>query len=151
MVKVHVWLPNSDHVGHTALTVKSVYISFWPDGEAGKKDLKIKKSQPGMFIQQLHEDIANEGNRHPISVDIPNLDENRILDFIASIQRNIPRYQIARNNCSHIVAMALIQGANSNPSFTPHAGHYSRFGRILGRGIWTPAQVLRFAREIKRA
>ena len=40
MVKVHVWMPNGNNVGHTALTVKNVYISFWPDGEAGKKDLK---------------------------------------------------------------------------------------------------------------
>ena len=37
-----------------------------------------------------------------------------------------------------------------NPSFTPHTGHYSRFGWILGRGIWTPDQVLRFANEINQ-
>lgn len=144
-------MPNSKYVGHTALTVRNVYISFWPDGEAGKKDLKIKRSQPSMFAQHLREDISNEGNRPPITINIPNPDEKRLLDYIASIRRNTPRYQIARNNCSHIVAMALMQGANSKPSFKPHAGHYSRFGRILGRGIWTPVQVLQFAKEIKQA
>lgn len=64
MVKVHVWLPDSGHVGHTALTVKDRYISFWPDGEAGKKDLKIKRSQPGMLLQSINEDVRNEGNRY---------------------------------------------------------------------------------------
>lgn len=150
MVKVHVWLPDANHVGHTALTVKNVYISFWPDGEANKKDLKIKRSQPGLFIQNLFEDIANEGNRPPITVNLPGLDEDSILDYIASLQSNTPRYQLAKNNCSHIVAMVLMQGAKLEPSFTPHAGHYSRFGRILGRGIWTPDQVLRFANEINQ-
>jgi len=43
MVKVHIWMPDSKYVGHTALTVRNVYISFWPDGEAGKKDLKISR------------------------------------------------------------------------------------------------------------
>ena len=151
MAKVHVWLPDSGHVGHTAITVKNVYVSFWPDGGAGKKDLKIKRSQPGLFIQNLQEDIINEGDRLPITVDLPNMDEEKILDFIASMQGNIPRYQIARNNCSHIVATALMQGANRKPSFTPHAGKYSKLGRILGRGIWTPDQVLRFASEIRNA
>jgi hypothetical protein len=151
MVKVHVWMPDSTHVGHTALTVRDVYISFWPDGEAGKKDLKIKRSQPGMLAQHIHEDIANEGNRPPLTINIDNIDENRILDYIASIQSDVPRYQIARNNCSHIVAMALMKGADSGPSFNPDAGQYGRFAKIFGKGIWTPDQVLRFAKEIKNA
>lgn len=117
MVKVHVWMPTTNYVGHTALTVGNVYISFWPESEAVKKDLKIKRSQPGMFVQHLHEDIANEGNRPPVTISIDNIDENRILDYIALIQSNVPRYQIARNNCSHIVAMALMKGADSEPSF----------------------------------
>lgn len=149
MVKVHVWLPTNSHVGHTALTVKDRYISFWPDGGADKKDLKIKRSQPGMFVQGLHEDIRNEGNRHPITIEISKLDEDKILLYLASLEGNIPRYQIARNNCSHIIAKALIEGANSKPSFTPHAGQYSRLGRVLGIGIWTPHQVLKFAKELK--
>lgn len=151
MVKVHVWLPTNTHVGHTALTVKDRYVSFWPDGEAGKKDIKIKRSQPGMFMQSLKEDIRNEGNRQPVTIDIPGLDKERILLYLASLQGNVPRYQLARNNCCHIVAKALDEGANRKPSFTPHAGHYSKLGRVLGIGIWTPDQVLRFARELKKA
>lgn len=151
MAKVHVWLPTANHVGHTAITVKDRYISFWPDGEASKKDLKIKRSQPGLLLQHLNEDIRNEGNRPPITVDLPSLDEDKILLYMASLESNIPRYQIARNNCSHIVAKALIEGSGRKPSFTPHAGRYGKAGRVLGVGIWTPDQVLKFAKEIKSA
>ena len=148
MVKVHVWLPSPPHVKHTALTVKDRYISFWPDGEAGKKDLKIKRSQPGLLLQSINEDIRNEGNRQPITIEIPGLNEERILIYLASLEGDMPRYQIARNNCSHVVANALIAGSNSKPSFTPHAGHYSKLGRVLGIGIWTPDQILKFAKEL---
>lgn len=151
MVKVHVWLPTVTHIGHTALTVNDRYISFWPDGEAGKKDLKIKRSRPGMLLQGLNEDIRNEGGRHPITINLTTLNEDQMLQYLASLEDNIPRYQLARNNCSHIVAKALIEGANCKPSFTPHAGSYSNIGRFLGIGIWTPDQVLRFARELESA
>jgi len=56
---------------------------------------------------------------------------------------------IARNNCSHIIAKALIEGAKCKPSFTPHAGLYSKLGKVLGIGIWTPDQVLKFAKELQ--
>jgi hypothetical protein len=149
MVKVHVWLPNGTHVGHAALTVGDDYISFWPDGGAEKKDLKIKRSQPGMWMQDLREDIHNEGDRWPITVDLPHLDADQVLQYVKDLQRNTPRYQLARHNCSHVVAAALMAGAARKSTFTPHAGHYSSLGRVLGIGIWTPDQILRFAREIE--
>lgn len=149
MVKVHVWLPNGTHVGHAALTLGNDYISFWPDGGAEKKDLKIKRSQPGMWMQDLQEDITNEGNRWPITIDLPRLDSARALQYIKDLQREAPRYQLARNNCSHVVANALMAGSACAPSFTPHAGHYSSLGRVLGIGIWTPDQILRFAKELE--
>jgi hypothetical protein len=123
LAKVHVWLPNDTHVGHTALTVGDDYISFWPDGGAEKKDLKIKRSQPGMWMQDLQEDITNEGMRWPITIDLPRLDTARVLKYIKDLQREAPRYQLARNNCSHVVANALMAGSPCTPSFTPHAGH----------------------------
>lgn len=138
---------NATHVGHAALTIGTVYISFWPDGEAGKKDLKIKTSQPGTFMSNLATDIKNEGNRQPITISITNLNEDNILDFIEEIQSKPPRYQLARNNCSHIVVKCLQAGAKK-PSFTPSAKEYGKLGSILGYGIWTPEQVLRYAREL---
>ena len=149
MVKVHVWLQHGDNVGHAALSIGDVYVSFWPDGEAGKKDLKIKRSHPGTFMEDLHQDIAREGNRAPTTIILSGLDEDKMLDYVDQITRDVPRYQLAWNNCSHVVVNCLIAGAGRKPSFVPDARRYSQLGRILGRGIWTPDQVLRFAQELK--
>ncbi|MFT6122697.1 MAG: hypothetical protein ACJAWS_001641 [Oleiphilaceae bacterium] len=83
----------------------------------------------------------------PQTVVINGLNEREILKYIKNIQLNTPRYQLAKNNCSHIIANCLQAGA-SKPTFTPHAGAYAKLGNILGRGIWTPDQVLRYAREL---
>lgn len=133
MVKVHVWTRNVSHVGHTALTIGTTYISFWPDGEAGKKDLKIKTSQPGTFMTSLADDIKNEGNRQPITTLIKDIDEKAVLLYVRDLQINTPRYQLARNNCS---------------VFTIWCKEYGKLGSVLGYGIWTPEQVLRYAREL---
>ena len=148
MVKVHVWLPDTQNVGHTALTIGTVYVSFWPEGGASKKDIKIKRSHPGSFVQALQEDIANEGRRQPTTIELSGLDENRILDFVNDLIQRRPQYQLARHNCSHVVANCLLAGTEKRPSFTPHAGHYTKIGRYA-LGVWTPDQVLKFAGELK--
>lgn len=148
MLKVHVWLPQGNMVGHASLSFGGNYVSFWPEDGAGKKDLKIKRSHPGHFMNALHEDVRSEGNRHPITVTIPSIDANRLEDFILDLQRQSPRYQLARYNCSHVVAECLKVASGREPSFFPSAHEYGRLGRVLGRGIWTPSQILRFAREL---
>jgi len=148
MVIVHVWLPHGQHVGHTALTINNVYVSFWPEGSASKKDLKIKTSQPGSFMSELANDVRNEGNRQPITVALNGLNEPEILKYVKEIQLNTPRYQSAKHNCSHVVAKCLYAGCQSMPTFVPNAGAYSKLGKFLGRGIWTPDQILRYAREL---
>lgn len=149
MVKIHVWLQDPIHVGHVALAVKNIYVSFWPDGAASKKDIKIKRSQPGTFVESLLEDIRNEGGRAPITVELNGLDEEKLVRYLEDMKDSLPNYQLARNNCSHVVVHALIDGAGCKPSFTPHAGAYHVLGRILGIGIWTPDQVLKFAMELR--
>ena len=148
MVKVHIWMQNAQHVGHAAITIGNVYVSFWPETGAGKKDLKIKTSQPGSFMTRLADDIESEGNRQPTTVTIHGLNEEKMLDYVIKIQENIPRYQLAKHNCSHVVAQCLSEGASTKPSFVPNAGAYGRLGKVLGRGIWTPDQILKFAREL---
>ncbi|WP_444903422.1 hypothetical protein ACJJIU_18230 [Microbulbifer sp. CnH-101-E] len=148
MLKVHVWPPHGNMVGHASLSFEGNYVSFWPEEGANKKDLKIKTSQPGQFISALHEDIREEGNRQPITVTIPNANTKALEDFILDLQRNIPRYQLARYNCSSVVAECLKVACGKEPSFYPSAQEYSRLGRFIGRGIWTPNQILQFAREL---
>jgi len=56
---------------------------------------------------------------------------------------------LARNNCSHIVAECLRIGSGKHASFKPNAGDYSKLGKVLGVGIWTPSQILKYAQELK--
>lgn len=150
MVKVHVWLPSGQHVGHTALTIGDVYVSFWPEGTAGgKKDFAIKQSHPGTFVTALQEDIRNEGDRLPHTVELHKLDEAKILDYIAKLIENRPLYQITNHNCSHVIANCLMAGAEKKPSFTPNAGAYATIGKLFF-GTWTPDQVLKYANELKK-
>ena len=151
MVKVHIWLPDDGHVGHTALTIRGVYFSFWPEERAGLKDLKIKRSHPGSYMEELLDDIRNEGGRQPVTIELHGLDEDRMLEYVERLMLDVPRYQLAWNNCSTMVVNCLVEGSGRPPGFVPHAGHYSRLGRILGIGIWTPHQVLRFVRELQNS
>lgn len=135
-------------VGHASLSFGSNYISFWPEDGAGKKDLKIKRSHPGQFMTALRQDIRQEDGRQPITVTIQSYDANKLEDFILDLQRKAPRYQLAKYNCSSVVAECLKIACNKNPGFTPSARDYGRLGKVLGRGIWTPNEILRYAQEI---
>lgn len=148
MLKIHVWLPNSVHVGHTALSFGTDYVSFWPEDSAGKKDLKIKRSHNGAFVYDLADDIEAEGDRQPITIKITKYNTKKLKIFINKIQNNIPKYQLAKYNCSHVVAECLQSASDKQPSFIPNAASYGQLGKMLGKGIWTPDQVLRYAKEI---
>ena len=99
-------------------------------------------------MNELHQDIQSEGGRQPITVIIPKVNEDKLEDFILALQKNIPRYQLAKFNCSNVVADCLKVACEKEPSFNPSAHDYGKFGKVLGRGIWTPIEVLRYAREL---
>lgn len=148
MLQVHVWPPHGNMVGHASLSYGADYVSFWPEDAAGKKDLKIKRSHPGQFMNALREDIQAEGNRQPITVTILKVNEQNLSKHISDLISNTPRYQLAWNNCSNIVADCLKAACDQEPSFQPCAHDYGKLGKTLGRGIWTPNEVLRYAREL---
>ncbi|WP_444996411.1 hypothetical protein [Aliikangiella sp. IMCC44359] len=148
MLNVHVWLLHGNMVGHASLSFGANYVSFWPEDDAGKKDLKIKRSHPGQFMNALHEDVQAEGNRQPITITIPRINDEKLSRFIADLMSNTPRYQLAKYNCSNVVAECLKVACDKAPSFYPTAHAYGRLGKVLGRGIWTPNEILRYAREL---
>jgi len=135
-------------VGHASIEFGGDYVSFWPKGDATGKDLKIKRSHPGSFQENLDEDIDAEGGRKPTTVIIPHINEAKLSQFVKHLMSNTPRYQLARYNCSHVVAECLKVACEKEPSFHPCIQDYGRLGKILGRGIWTPEEILRYAREI---
>jgi len=100
-------------------------------------------------MNALHEDIQAEGGRQPTTVMILNINADKLEDFILDLQRNTPRYQLAKYNCSHVVAECLNVACEMEPSFHPCAHEYGRLGKVFGRGIWTPSEILRYARELK--
>ncbi len=148
MLEVHVWPPHGNMVGHASLSFGTNYVSFWPEDAAGVKDLKIKKSHPGSFMDALDEDIEAEGGRQPITVMIATANTERLSQFVAGLISNTPRYQLAKYNCSHVVAECLKVACDKNPSFHPTAHDYGKLGKVLGRGVWTPNEILRYAREL---
>lgn len=75
MLKVHVWGPHANMVGHASLSFGDNYVSFWPEDAAGKKDLKIKRSHSGAFMNALREDIELEGGRDPITITMHHYDD----------------------------------------------------------------------------
>lgn len=99
-------------------------------------------------MQTIEDDIRAEDGMISRTLEMKGFDEEAIIEYVTGVQENLPRYQLARNNCSHVVAAALMAGAGRKPSFIPHAGNYGRLGRIVGIGIWTPDQVLKFAQEL---
>ncbi len=99
-------------------------------------------------MNAVHEDIQAEEGRQPTTVVIPRINADKHEDFILDLQRNIPRYQLAKYNCSHVVAECLKVACEKEPSFHPFANEYGRLGRVLGRGIWTPNEILKYAREL---
>ena len=131
-----------------SLSFGANYVSFWPEDAAGKKDLKIKRSHPGSFMNALYEDIQAEGSRQPTTVTIPNINQEKLSRFVADLISNTPRYQLAKYNCSNVVAECLKVACNKDPSFHPTAKDYGKLGKALGRGIWTPNEILRYAREL---
>ncbi len=151
MLQVHIWPPLGNMVGHASLSFGTNYISFWPEDSAGIKDLKIKRSHPGAFMNALHEDIQAEGGRQPTTITISKVDADKLSKFIADLISDTPRYQLAKYNCSHVVAECLKVACNQDPSFQPSAKDYGKLGKILGRGIWTPNEILRYALELAKS
>lgn len=99
-------------------------------------------------MNALHEDIHAEGGRQPITVTIPHINQEKLSRFVAELISNAPRYQLARFNCSNVIAECLKVACDREPSFHPTAHDYGRIGKVLGRGIWTPNEILRYAREL---
>lgn len=156
-VKVYVWNQCGGNVGHASMQVDDVYISFWPDDDLGKpqakKGLKLKLSHKSIGVDSLADDIGNENGRRPTVIELDQIDlnKNAVFEYWADVLEQGMRYQLRKRNCSSIVAECLYQGTKRKASFVPSASDYSRMGGILGYGMWTPAQVMRYAMELRDA
>jgi hypothetical protein len=144
MLTVHVWGPmlTLKHrlAGHASITVGSAYISWWP--EQGVFNTSPHRQRT------LRMDIEAEANRQPENTIISGLDEKAILDWWSGfgLQRDgkslhgpmLP-YDLAKQNCSTVAAMALRAGGGDE-----YAGGWW----VRNNLVWTPRDVGRYAQAI---
>jgi hypothetical protein len=152
MLSVYVWTfrGKSEAWGHAALQVGQTYISWWPE-------------KPGQVPSGLHrniyashpfrnrsyaEDVAAEERVPDHVVNIDGLDEAAIKGWWQTlglvkdgVQYHGPMqpWDTLRRNCSTVVAQALRQGGGDK---------YASWASVWNF-VWTPADVLRYARSIQ--
>lgn len=162
-VTVYVWRRSAQHIGHASMQVGEVYMSFWPEGTAGKKDVTLKQSHPGAFIESLEEDILNEGNRQPQALTVEGLDEAAMLRTFVDLGAAECRYNVVRMNCASFAAAVLEAGSGRPPSFQPTINPLDYLGtgqgtrkltealmlRYRGTSIWNPEQLWLYATELR--
>lgn len=167
-VTVFVWYPQSKNVGHSSLQVDSIYMSFWPAGTAGARDVLLKHDhqrktlaahQP--YYATYPEDIDEEGGRHPdVRLSVPKLDAAVMIQAWHSVRAAGWRYNLVKRNCSTFVAHLLAIGASRRLDYTPcvdmadvPADRWAERSatRIMPRqmrAMWTPRAVERLARSM---
>lgn len=144
------------------MKVGAFYMSLWPEDAAGKKDVVVKRTHGADFVTSYDIDFMNEGEREPEKVALWSLDETAMIKAFREVRTNGIRYNLMRMNCSSLVATMLEVGSKRSPTFSPvidvteYAGH-KKSGRKLSAAVsitrrqlcvWTPEQVLRYAREL---
>jgi hypothetical protein len=149
MIAVYVWLPksvgNQKNVGHSSMLVKAqTYVSWWPDEAAGL----VGDFHP-IRNKSFASDVEDEGAGPDFTVTLNGLDEKAVLDWWGSfglvrngelLQGPLPRYNLAQQNCSTVVAVGLkVAGGDSYASW--YASHSV---------IWRPQTVLDYARSIQK-
>jgi hypothetical protein len=162
-VTLYVWRKGAQHIGHASLHIGDVYVSFWPEDAAGKKDVTLKQSHRAAFMETLEEDIINEGNRQPQALRIEHLDEAAMLRTFVDLGAAECRYNVLRMNCSSFAAALLEAGSGRPPSFQPTVDPLDYLGsgqgtrkltqalmlRYRSTAIWTPEQLWLYATELR--
>lgn len=144
MLTVHVWGPmvTLKHrlAGHASISIASEYISWWPTTGVFNTSPHRKRS--------LAMDIEAEAKRSPENTIINGLDEKAILEWWSgfglqrggtSLHGPLLPYDLAKQNCSTVAAMALRAGGGDQ-----YAGSWWVKNNI----VWTPRDVGRYAQAI---
>lgn len=153
MITVYVWSfrGKNEAWGHASLLVGHTYISWWPQqpGQVPSKiHANIYASHP--FRNRTYaSDVSAEGQSPDNTVQLDGLNESAITDWWQSfglvrdgieLQGPLPAWQTLNQNCSNVVAMALQIGGGDRYA------SWSKSWNI----VWTPADVLEYARSIQR-
>jgi hypothetical protein len=147
MINVYVWLPkqieSQKNVGHASILVNGTYISWWPDEAAG-----LGRDFHPIRNKNFQSDIQDEGCQPDWTITLAGLNETEILNWWQMFgltlgntvfEGPLPPYNLATQNCSTVVAMALKKGGGDQ-----YAGWWNSWSVV-----WRPATVLDYARAIQ--
>lgn len=99
--------------GHISLELPNkVYISFWPDTETGKCDMKHEQGNSKCF-KTFHEETEEKGYPN-CTLEVQNLNITAISEWWNTFSNQDPKYNVWKQNCASVVLDALSQG---NPWF----------------------------------
>ncbi len=159
-VTIYVWPRDNEHVGHAALRIGALYVSFWPEDAAGKKDISTKRTHVARYSLSYERDCALEGDRQAGAILLHGLDETAMQLAWQNLKDQGLRFNLVRQNCSTIAATLLEIGSRRAPSFPPAvkisdwvASPYKAkvITMMLVRSTvtaWSPEQVWRYGREL---
>jgi hypothetical protein len=160
-VTLYVWKLRPDNPGHVSLQIGTSYASYWPQGGAGKNDVKLGATHEPNFPSCYRADIKLEHKPCDEQRVLAGLATDRMEEAWKQFVLDQRRYNMVAHNCSTVIAALLEVGSGQKPSFIPqvaiddHAvGWASRMFlrvRFLSSSIrmWTPDAVLRYADEIR--
>jgi hypothetical protein len=149
MIEVYIWLPkkvgNQKNVGHASMLVGGhTYISWWPDSVA-----RLGHNFHPIRNKNYKSDVRDEGCVPDGNILLKGLNEKAILDWWQQFgltrgsmvfQGPLPPYNLAKQNCSSVVAQALKKGGGDS-----YANWYNSWSVI-----WRPRTVLDYALAIER-
>jgi hypothetical protein len=153
MLTVYVWnyRGKNEAWGHASMQVDRTYISWWPEipGQVPSKIHRNLYASHPFRNRTFNQDVAAERQSPDHSVRIEGLDEAAIKDWWQSfgltrdgvvLQGPLLPWSTLSQNCSNVVAMAL------------HVGGGAKYASWMKSWnvIWTPADVLNYARSIQR-
>ena len=112
--------------GHVSLSINKnngieSYLSFWPVTASKVDDLRQFLKVPSMLMRSYEDDLKGmspgSGRQFPArTIDIGGLNESKVEQYITSVRRDVNSrrkpYSLIFQNCSSVVAGALIAGAD---------------------------------------
>lgn len=159
-VTLYVWRLRPENPGHVSLQVDGTYMSYWPDGAAGKNDIKLGSTHEAVFPRSYATDCRLERRGADVNRALVGLQDQRMIETWEEFRLNPRRYNMVAHNCSTLIAVVLEAGSGISPSFVPriqiddHATNWATrlFLRLRYFGssirMWTPDAVLQYAEEL---
>jgi hypothetical protein len=152
MSVVFAWSPDDENWGHASLflgtfnpgiTDMRYYVSWWPGKGRVTNGANALSALPGWkhkkSLNTLNQDIACEGRKPDLFVNLNELDVNAMKDAWEAIaSKPHAHWRLLHKNCATIVARVLRAGG---------ADRYTNFAESIS--VWTPSRAIKFAEAIK--